>query len=231
MNTLPKIVKKSSVADLGTVSFPEFRSEQLELGKVLDFVVPDLEEIQADEQNPSSTDANPLANNSLDPAQLAQIEEAARQKAGQEIQTKIDEAVEIRISEIQNSLSESIEKLAAAKNEISAQIEKELVTLAIKIAQKVVGREVNLDEHIALEMTKRSLKQIDSRALAEVHLNPEDLTFIQEKQGEIDFHGSLKLIEDQSVSKGGCLVHTETGDLDARIESQFEEIVEGLLES
>ena len=231
MNTLPKIVKKSSVADLGTVSFPEFRSEQLELGKVLDFVVPDIEEIQVDEQNPSSMNANPLANTSLDATQVAQIEEAARQKAEQEIQEKIDEAVEVRVNEIQNALAESIEKLASAKDDISAQIEKELVTLAIKIAQKIVGQEIGLDESIALEMTKRSLKQIDSRALAEVHLNPEDLTFVQEKQGEIDFHGSLKLIEDQSVTKGGCLVHTETGDLDARIESQFEEIVEGLLES
>ncbi|NNF00712.1 MAG: hypothetical protein HKN25_16975 [Pyrinomonadaceae bacterium] len=230
MNTSPKIVKKSAVEDLGPVSFPEFRIDQPDLGKVLDFVVPDIEEIQLEEQNTSLADPGPDAGGSIDASQITEIEEAAREKAAQEIQQKIDEEVDIRIRDIRNSLSEAIGSLASSKEDISRQTESELVRLAIKIAEKIVGREVIVDETIALEMTKRTLKQIDSRALAEIHLSPADFEFVQEKHGEIGFHGSLKLIEDPAISNGGCLVHTETGDFDARIESQLEEIIEGLLD-
>lgn len=230
MNTSPKIVKKSSVEDNGSVTFPEFRSEQLELGKVLDFVVPDLDEIEIDQTSSSNAPANLAPGAPMDTSQIAHIEEAAHQKAMLEVQKRVDEEVTNRTSEMQATLMESLENIALAKKEISKSIEQELVHLAIKIAEKIVCREVSLDENVALEMTKRALAQIDRRSLAEVHLNPEDFSFVQENQNETGFHGSLKLIEDQSVSRGGCLVHTDTGDFDATIESQFEEILEGLLD-
>ena len=229
MNTSPKIVKKSSVDQLGAVTFPEFRGEQLELGKVIDFVVPDIGEVQIDPNPSTPADLAPGA--PLDTSHIAQIEEASRQKAMAEIQQKVEEEVENRTNEIQTTLAESLENLGSVRMEITKSIEKELVELAVKIAEKIVQREVILDENIALEMTKRAMKQIDRRSLAEVHLNPEDFSFVQEKQTEVDFHGSLKLIEDQTITRGGCLVHTDTGDFDATIESQFEEIIEGLLDS
>ena len=103
------------------------------------------------------------------------------------------------------------------------------VELALEIAKKVVGREVSLDREIALTLVKVSLKRLNSRAAAQVHLSPDDFAFVDAHREKLDFHGSLEIIEDRSVSPGGCLVRTDTGDIDARIESQFDEISHGLI--
>ena len=158
------------------------------------------------------------------------IEQAARDKAMQAAQTVIEAEVAERIKETRENFSQTIRELAALRDEISARVEHDVVELALEIAKRIVGREVMFDREIALTLVKVSLKKINSRApLAQIHLHPEDFAYIESRREQIDFRGSLELIEDRSISAGGCLVHTETGEVDARIESQFEEIAYGLL--
>jgi len=88
---------------------------------------------------------------------------------------------------------------------------------------------VTIDREIALTLVKVSLGKLHNRSIAEVHLNPEDYAFVQAHLEKLDFRGSLELVEDRSISVGGCLIHTETGEIDARIKSQFDEIAYGLL--
>ena len=157
------------------------------------------------------------------------IEQAAREKAMQEAQAAIEREVSGKLAEIRENFALSLREVSVLRDEISAQVETEVVELALEIAKKVVGREVAFDREIALTLVKVSLKKIHSRPLAQVHLSPEDFAFVESRRDQIDFRGSLELVEDRSVSPGGCLIHTETGDVDARIESQFEEIAYGLL--
>ena len=158
------------------------------------------------------------------------IEQAARDKAMTQAQTVIETAVAERIEEVRENFSRTIREIESLRDEISARVEHDVVELAIEIAKKIVGREVMFDREIALTLVKVSLKKINSRApRAQIHLHPEDYTYIESRREQIDFRGSLELIEDRSISPGGCLIHTETGEVDARIESQFEEIAYGLL--
>ena len=99
----------------------------------------------------------------------------------------------------------------------------------LQVADSVGDREVTIDREIAFTLVKVSLGKLHDRAVAEVHLSPEDFTYVQAHREKLDFRGSLDLVEDRSISVGGCLIHTESGDIDARIESQFEEIAHGLM--
>lgn len=158
------------------------------------------------------------------------IEQAAREKAEQEASAIIENQIAERTGEIRTSFAETLQQLSVLREEISARVETDLVELALEIAKKIVGREVTVDREIALTLVKVSLKKLNSRApFAQIHLSPEDYAFIDARREQIDFRGSLELIEDRSISPGGCLVHTDTGEVDARIESQFEEIAHGLL--
>lgn len=157
------------------------------------------------------------------------IEQAARENALREAESMIEAEVVAQTEALRSSFAESLLQLDALRSEIASRVELEVVELALEIAKKIVGREVMFDREIALTLVKVSLKKIHSRALAEVHLNPEDLAYVESHRDQLDFRGSLAFVEDRSVSPGGCLIHTETGDVDARIESQFEEIAHGLL--
>lgn len=158
------------------------------------------------------------------------IEQAAHEKAEQEARLKIEAEVLGKTEEIRETFAETIREISVLRDEIAVRAEKDVVELALEIAKKIVGREVAFDREIALTLVKVSLKKINSRApLAQIHLNPEDFAYIEKRREQIDFRGSLELVEDRNVSPGGCLIHTETGEVDSRIESQFEEIAHGLL--
>lgn len=157
------------------------------------------------------------------------LEQAAFEKAQADAKAAIEIEIESRVAEIREQLVETIEKLANLSSEIVTHVESDLVELAVLIAKKIVRREVTIDREIALTLVRVSLSKLNQRTAAEVHLNPEDLAFINNRLDSIDFRGALTLVEDPSIPLGGCLVHTETGDVDARIESQFDEIAFGLL--
>lgn len=159
------------------------------------------------------------------------IEQAAEEKGMQNVEEKIREEVAKEVAEIQEKLSETINEISSLQGEITSRVETELVEFALNIAKKIVRREVTIDREVALTLVKVSLGKLHSRTLAQVHLHPNDFEFVQSKREHLDFHNALELVEDKTISPGGCLIHTETGDIDARIESQFEEIAHGLLEN
>lgn len=155
--------------------------------------------------------------------------EAARDRLTSEIRIELEAEMNNKIDELRNQFSSSIEHVSSLSSQIIAQTETEMVELALEIAKKVVGREVTIDREVALTLVKISLAKLHNRTFAKVLLNPEDFAYIQSHLEKADFHGSIELVEDRSISLGGCLIQTETGEIDARIESQFDEIAYGLL--
>jgi flagellar assembly protein FliH len=249
---LAKVLKQDSTAGLTPFAFPEIGGTGPATGTVDQFVIPEINGLprlepaanfNAGEQFESEPDQTAQVENILRDARqeaariIAQAEEnaahlaqAAQEKAVQEIQAQFDAEVLARTNDIRLELAQTIEQVACLAEEISNRHEKQLVELALQIAKKVVAREVTIDREIAFTLVKVSLGKLHSRAVAEVHLNPEDFAYVESHREKLNFRGSLELVEDKSISIGGCLIHTETGDIDARIESQFEEIAHGLME-
>jgi flagellar assembly protein FliH len=157
------------------------------------------------------------------------IHQVAEDKALHETNLKLEARVAERVSEMRDRLADTIERISSLSGELTTGVETSLVELALQIAKKIVRREVTIDREVALTLVKVSLAKLHDRSIAEIHLNPEDFTYVQAHREKLGFRGALEIIEDPLVSVGGCLIHTETGDIDARIESQFEEIAHGLL--
>ena len=157
------------------------------------------------------------------------LEKAVHEKTMQETRAAIEADVNAQIGGLREKLVETIDRISSLAKEITAQMETEVVELAVEIAKKVTTREVTTDPEVVLAVTRTALTKLHSRTLATIHLHPGDLTFVQENRDRLNFHGSLELIEDNSITPGGCLIHTDSGDIDARIESQFDEIAHGLL--
>ena len=175
-------------------------------------------------------------------AEAERIEEAARQHAAaaerearerglREAREHFDEAVADALRPWRDQLADSLAEVAALRAHTAARVEQELVRLALEIARKVVHREVHLDPEIALTLVRVALSRVNSRALARVRLNPADCAFVESRLAQLGSAGTIELVEDHTVGRGGCVVETETGDIDARIEQQFAEIERGLMTS
>jgi flagellar assembly protein FliH len=157
------------------------------------------------------------------------IEQVASDKAVQKAKAELEAEHAEMFAGLRTQLADTIAEVGAIGSDLEASVEHELVELAIQIAKKVVAREVTIDREVALTLVKVSLAKLHNRSIAEIHLNPEDYSFVKNHLDKLDFRGKIDLVEDKSISIGGCLIHTETGDIDARIESQFDEISHGLL--
>lgn len=245
---LAKVVKNQAVA---AAAFAPFSVPEIGAGKKSSdnhgaFVFPTIDEIQSAEgfsagasaaadheekvQTARQQAADILAQAESDSEMIAQAAfEKGLSEARATIETEIAERVNLEAAALREQLSETVQKISALSEEILASVELDVVELALGIAKKVVEREVSLDREIACRLVKISLGKLHNRSVAEVRLHPEDFGFVEAQRERLGFRGSLALVEDASISPGGCLIHTETGDIDGRIESQFDEIAYGLL--
>lgn len=162
-------------------------------------------------------------------AQAEMIAAAARDKGLAEARAQASLEVDAAVADLREQMSATIAEISNLYDVIAAQAENDLLRLALDIAKKVVQREVTMDREIALTLARITLERLHSRAVAAVHLNPEDFSYVSNNRDKLNFHGALEIVEDASVGLGGCLVRTEMGETDARLEHQFDEISRGLL--
>lgn len=233
MNMLAKILKQPNVGESIGFIYPEIGDGGRPKG-INAFVIPALDDLQFDVQSSdiNQNGAGAIALRLSDDAApaLAPGEEtaAAIQQIKDEALREAETAYLSDIAEMRKQLADSLQSVSTLTVDITSRVEIEVVELALQIARKIIGREVTVDREIARTLVRNSLAKLHNRSVAVVHLNPDDLAFVEAGRDTLEFRGSLELVEDSSISAGGCLIHTDTGDIDAQIDSQFDEIAHGL---
>ncbi|MFN0085846.1 MAG: FliH/SctL family protein [Blastocatellia bacterium] len=154
----------------------------------------------------------------------AEIERAARERGLSGAQTEVRLEIDRAVADLRAQLASSLDEVAGLRADLNARAERDLVRLALEIARKVVHREVRVDHEIALTLARVALSRLQSRAKAVVRLHPDDYAYVSERHERLGCEASVEITEDRSVGPGGCVVQSEMGEIDARIEQQFAEI-------
>jgi flagellar assembly protein FliH len=162
-------------------------------------------------------------------ARAAEVERAARERGRAEAQAQAQVALDRAAAELRGQLAATLDELASLRVDLAARAEKDLVRLALAIAHKIVQREVRVDHEIALTLTRVALARVHSRAGAVVRLHPDDYSYVSAHRARLNSEAAIELVEDRNVSPGGCIVQSEMGEIDARIEQQFAEIEQDFL--
>ena len=137
---------------------------------------------------------------------------------------------EQRMAPLVATLENMMTELTAMRQKSLTQIENEVVELALHIGRKVIGHELKANRNAVAAIVREALKHVEDPEKICIRLNPDDIQQLQNAQ--IDFgcpghHGDrIKLKEDRSIEAGGCLVQTEYGEIDARVEEQLRTIEE-----
>lgn len=118
-----------------------------------------------------------------------------------------------------------VEKL---KDELYRKIEKDVVEISIMIAGKIIGDIAVEGRDVVVNIAKEAIKRASDREVLRIRVAPVDYETLNKKRSEllqcIDGIKSLIFEVDESVQPGGCLIETNQGDIDARIESQLKVI-------
>ena len=125
------------------------------------------------------------------------------------------------------SFGQAARELTSIKPRLRAEAERELVALSLAIARRIIHRELHVDPTTVLAIVRACLQQFDRVEIQRLTVSPEDLDAVAAYFKESPAP-NLKLVADPSVSRGGAVFQTNQGELDARIETQLQEIEYGL---
>jgi flagellar assembly protein FliH len=139
------------------------------------------------------------------------------------------EAAATRGEAMLRRLAQTIDELGALRAELIHKSERQLVQLAIAIANRVIQREITLDSELLVAMARVALDRLGDTSSATIRLHPEDYAAaLAARGGELSTE-SVKVVADPIVSRGGCLVESDFGLIDLTLGAQIAEITTGLL--
>jgi flagellar assembly protein FliH len=135
-----------------------------------------------------------------------------------------------KVDPVINSLNQALGQLENIRKEIHEALEKEVARLALAIAKKIVCHEVKTNHETVVCVAREALGRVENPGKVKIKLHPGDLQFIKDTQTQLSrfLHNveSIRFEAEASIQSGGCLIETDMGDLDARIEKQFQAIEE-----
>lgn len=127
-----------------------------------------------------------------------------------------------------------LERAQDKRAEILAETEQQLVDLVLLIARKVIKVISENQRNVVVSNVVQALRKVKGRGEVVIRVNIDDLKLATEHSKDfIRLMESVKgitVVEDSSVDRGGCLIETEFGEIDARISSQLAELEQKILE-
>ncbi|AFU74578.1 flagellar assembly protein FliH [Borreliella afzelii] len=123
-----------------------------------------------------------------------------------------------------------IASLIAERKGILESSSGQIVSLVMQIAIKVIKRITDSQKDIVLENVNDALKRVKDKTQITIRVNLDDLDIVRHKKSDFisrfDVIENLEIIEDPNIGKGGCIIETNFGEIDARISSQLDKIEE-----
>jgi flagellar assembly protein FliH len=160
-------------------------------------------------------------------ARLAALEREAFTKGYAQGERAGLEAGGKRAEAMLRRVAQTLEELGGLRQSLVQETEREMVQLALTLARRVVHRELTLDPELAAALAHVALERLGTTAPATIRLNPEDYTIVA--QDAARWGGApVTVIPDPSIPRGGCLVESEFGSVDATVERQFDELSRAL---
>ncbi len=136
------------------------------------------------------------------------------------------EAADAEMNDMLGTMRGLLEMARIERHKLIEEAEPELVRLALGIAERVLHQQVALDRGVVVEMAKTAIARLIERDTVTVRVNPADLERMREHRDDLMAIGdirNLRLLEDKRVDRGGVVVETDGGTIDARVRTQLDE--------
>jgi len=141
--------------------------------------------------------------------------------------------MEARVAEA-NALVKRLDTLCAMLarplEELDGEVQEQLTLLALAVGKQLARRELKADPTQVVAIIREAVARLPVAARdIRVHLHPQDAAVVRERLATPTVERAWTIVEDPTLTRGGCLVRTETSQVDARLDSRVNAIVTALL--
>lgn len=184
--------------------------------------------------------------------QTPQVTEPPAQSARDEVQERLEAEFKAGFDEgrrqTEKHLRANVEKSLAETKTLTTNLVKTLETalvqfqvsagtnvvrLALAIAERIVKREVMLDNEFIIRQIHEAVKRVVGIERLKIRIHPLDEPIVREYRSSIltrtDAVRELAIEPDETIARGGCIIESESGNVDALLATQLERIEAALL--
>ncbi|HQS99608.1 MAG: flagellar assembly protein FliH [Hydrogenophilales bacterium 16-64-46] len=132
------------------------------------------------------------------------------------------EANAMRMSQLAESFSSTLDNL-------DFRLADMVLELALDVARQVVAGELAARPERLLDVVNLALKQMaETSRESRLLLNPDDAALVRPHLDGVLDKSRLRIVEDARIVRGGCLIETSQGDLDATLPARWRQVVQVL---
>lgn len=150
-------------------------------------------------------------------------------------QQELEAAKKEQVEHFERSVRTLLESMQAEKERLIRKAEPQLIDLACAIAGRIVRKEVEQDSSTVLSIVQKAIDLATAKDQLLIRLNPADIEWVREHSGQLmashDELGEIHFEQDPRIERGGCIIETKVGNVDARLERQLGELRRNLRES
>lgn len=160
-------------------------------------------------------------------AQLQEAFERGRRQGLEEARERFGAAGE-RLDAAGDALGQALEELSQLRSSLLQGSRSDMLRLVLAIARQVIGVEVAVNREVILSTIDRALQAAVRSDAYQIRVHPDDLLAASERKplflASINALKNIIFEADSSITRGGCLVESELGEVDATIEHQLAEL-------
>ncbi len=135
------------------------------------------------------------------------------------------------------ALGVSVQAIEAVRAQVIAELESDAVELALRLTEQILAGVVAIEPERVIDVSRNALRHLTDRRRVTLVVHPDDLELVsdcvEQLQSELGGMEHLGVQSDRRVVRGGAIARTDTGDIDAGIDTQLaqaREIVVAALE-
>lgn len=222
-----KLHQETKPSAVSVVDFTEAaRASQLEIQKAKQ----EARLIKQDAQNILDESQKKLKEAEAKAKQIVQDTNLEAKRIKEKVYNETLLAAKGEINDLKNEARGLLIELFEVKREALTQAHKEIIKIALDIAEKVIKYQASVDPEILKRQVVEAIKKATSEAdRVQVFVNPQDLKVLEDSVLEMKklFPGGIDivLLSSESVDPGSCIVETKSGQLDASFSTQIKALV------
>ena len=140
--------------------------------------------------------------------------------------------------------SEQLRQLSAAWSQVATDWEQQRIDMerearqavlefALSAAEKIVHRVIEVDESVVVDQAAQALSLVLSAHDVSVRIHPVDRPMLEDAMPELIKELAslehIELVDDETITPGGCIVAFGQGRIDATVERQLQRLVDLIL--
>ena len=123
-------------------------------------------------------------------------------------------------------LEQLMSALARPFEALDQEVEEKLVALSLAVARQLVRRELITDPKQIVATVREAVTALPETGRSiQLHLHPEDAELVRELMPMPEGENAWTILEDPTISRGGCQVTTDVSRVDATLEARLNSVI------